>query len=379
LIYFEDNRCALHHGDALEVLRLLPGESANACVTSPPYWGLRDYNSVGQIGLEESPDAYVAKLVEVFREVRRVLQDDGTLWLNLGDSYATGGGKVGRCPGGGKQGERWGVGMSGDRFAARSDFYGGTTPTGPLQQPNRLPIPGMKPKDLVGIPWMVAFALRADGWYLRSDIIWAKPNAMPESVTDRPTKSHEYIFLLSKSERYYYDAEAIKEPSVDFGLTSGAYQPPGQTPHSNARMSDKQRGHSRRHAGFNDRWDAMERAEQCAGMRNKRDVWTVPPAQFKESHFATFPPDLIRPCVRAGCPRGGVVIDPFNGAGTSGVVAIEEGCRYVGIDINVDYLGMSVPRLQGTISPMFDDVSDFMTVGLNVPTLFDFADDAEAA
>lgn len=201
-------------GDCLDRLRELPDESVHCCVTSPPYWGLRDYGCAGQIGLEKTPQEYVAKMVEVFSEVRRVLRDDGTCWVNLGDCYATGAGRVGACPGGGERGAKW-AGYRGDR-----DKDPKATGIGPMTQPNRMPLPGLKPKDLVGIPWRVAFALQADGWYLRSDIIWHKPSPMPESVTDRPTKSHEYIFMLSKSERYAYDAEAIKEPGTLQGYTA---------------------------------------------------------------------------------------------------------------------------------------------------------------
>ena len=217
-------------GDALAVLRTLPAESVHCCVTSPPYFGLRDYGVPGQIGLELSYPDYVARLLEVFREVRRVLRSDGTLWLNIGDSYATGAGKVGECPGGGKQGERW-KGYRGGHDASPKHADGAI---GPMTQANRLPQPGLKPKDLMMIPARVALALQADGWYLRSDIIWAKPNPMPESVTDRPTKAHEYLFLLSKSERYFYDYEAIKEPAICGDPRSrrrlGSYQRRAATP-----------------------------------------------------------------------------------------------------------------------------------------------------
>ncbi len=267
-------------GDCREVIKTLPAESVNCCVTSPPYWGLRDYGCEGQIGLESTPEEYVGKLVEVFREVRRVLQDDGTLWLNLGDSYASGG-RDGH-------GKRVGYKQQTNRgMCGEAD-------------PRRAPQPdGLKPKDLVGIPWRVAFALQADGWYLRSDIIWAKPNPMPESVTDRPTKAHEYMFLLAKSERYYYDAEAIKEPAIcgtDLGLLLG------------------------RNAGGDDAnmvaWHAQSIADRQAGgvdsktgnpsgTRNRRSVWTVATDPYSGAHFATFPPALILPCILAGCPPAG--------------------------------------------------------------------------
>jgi len=305
-------------GDALEVLRTIPDESVHCCVTSPPYWGLRDYGVDGQLGLEATPEEYVARLVEVFREVRRVLRDDGTLWLNLGDSYATGAGKVGDCPSGGKQGARW-------RGEGSKHDYG----IGPVSQPNRMPIRGLKPKDLVGIPWRVAFALQADGWYLRSDIIWAKTCCMPESVRDRPTKAHEYIFLLSKNKRYYYNCEAIKEPAQDWGARD---RKPGSA------FVDGTTGRSPQ-SGGND-------CDFAFSGRNKRSVWTVTPKPFPDAHFAVYPPDLIRPCILAGCPPGGTVLDPFFGAGTTGLVAKQEGRHYIGIELNPDYVTMAEERIQ---------------------------------
>lgn len=328
------------NGDCRGVLKTLPDESVHCVVTSPPYFGLRDYGVSGQIGLEPTPDAFVAEMVAVFREVRRVLKDDGTLWLNLGDSYA-GGGHGG---GGSFQKERhWRKGAvpgeGGDQGGARNrDGLGRVT--------------GLKPKDLIGIPWRVAFALQADGWWLRQDIIWSKPNPMPESVTDRCTKAHEYVFMLTKSARYYYDGEAIKEPAIYTGLAnqddSGFKDPRSfNGKHKDGyRTSDKQRGHSRRHAGFNDRWDAMEREEQCSGMRNKRSVWTVATAPFSEAHFATFPPALIEPCILAGCPKGGTVLDPFGGAGTSGLVADRLGRNAILIELNPEYAAMAERRIK---------------------------------
>jgi DNA modification methylase len=214
-------------------------------------------------------------------------------------------------------------------------------------------VEGLKPKDLVGIPWRVAFALQADGWYLRSDIIWHKPNPMPESVTDRPTKAHEYLFLLSKSERYYYDAEAIKEPAIyaeearyDNGLNGhgGGVSHAGQGSSTRKFKSDKQRGHGRRHDGFNDRWDQMTKQEQCSKFRNKRSVWTVATQPYSEAHFATFPPKLIEPCILAGCPSGGLVLDPFAGSGTTLQVAQQLGRRGVGIELNPDYIKLAEKR-----------------------------------
>jgi len=305
----------LYHGDALETLKQMEDESINCCVTSPPYWGLRDYGVEGQIGLEKTPEEYVSKMVEIFREVKRVLRDDGTLWLNLGDSYAMkfGGGK-GR--------------KSGTTKAAVDE----------IEKPPREIPSDLKPKDLVGIPWMVAFALRADGWYLRQDIIWHKPNAMPESVTDRPTRAHEYIFLLSKSPKYYYDYEAIKEPAAYDGrkdtLLKGSpkYEKdvlPGQVGHSMAA-----RGH--------ERWKKNERGEY---VRNKRSVWTVPTKTFPEAHFAVYPPALITPCILAGCPVGGTVLDPFAGSGTTLLVATQHHRKSIGIELNPEYIEIAKRRL----------------------------------
>ncbi len=355
----------IYPGDCLEVMKAWPDAFVQTCVTSPPYWGLRDYGIAGQAGMEKSPQDYVAKIVKVFREVRRVLRNDGTLWLNLGDSYTSGG---------------------------RSTF-GTWQPTAKqsthraIKDAKRAPQPkGLKPKDLVGIPWLVAFALQADGWYLRSDIIWSKPNPMPESVTDRPTKAHEYMFLLAKSERYYYDATAIKEKASypdganspesikspygqgftrvnqrkpsgwNDGPTSddriGRYKtlPDGQI---NIRIKrDKQRGHGRRHDGFNDRWDQMDRQGQCSGMRNKRSVWTVATCPFPEAHFATFPPELIKPCILAGSAGGGIVLDPFMGAGTTALVASQYGRQFLGIEMNPEYVAMAEKRIDPEVSQM---------------------------
>jgi DNA modification methylase len=330
----------IRHGDCREILRALPDASVHCCVTSPPYFGLRDYGVAGQIGLEPMPDEYVAQMVAVFREVRRVLRDDGTLWLNLGDSYAA---STKGSSGVGKNATN-----KGTLLADRS-----------WQVP-----PGLKPKDLIGIPWRVAFALQADGWWLRQDIIWSKPNPMPESVIDRCTKAHEYIFMLSKSARYYYDQEAIKEPAIYYGLTnqddSGFKNPESfNGKHTNGYRSskpDKQRGHGRRHDGFNGRWDAMEKAQQCSGMRNKRSVWEVATQPYSEAHFATFPPALIEPCILAGCPKGGTVLDPFGGAGTTGMVADRLQRNAILIELNSDYAEMARERLS-------DDAGMFAEVG----------------
>ena len=372
-------------GDALAKLKELPSESVDCCITSPPYFGLRDYGVDGQIGLEESPEAYVSKLVEVFREVRRVLKKEGTLWLNLGDSYA----------GNGPQHER----------ATDADIR--TATVGNLLnkvQHRQGTVKGLKPKDLIGIPWMVAFALRADGWYLRSDIIWHKPNCMPESVTDRPTKAHEYIFLLSKSQKYYYDGEAIKEPAAP-------YRKCGKGAEYCDENADPKGGGFRGKGGLK-AWRPDETG------RNKRTVWTVATKPFAEAHFATFPEKLIEPCILAGtsergvCPECGkpwirqvgkqtiylsnaakagttalagkghtssqvrenhdirlgpctqtetigwlpscscscdpvpaVVLDPFFGAGTTGLVAKKLGRCFIGIELNPEYIGMAQKRV----------------------------------
>lgn len=345
-------------GDVLAQLRKVPDKSIHCCVTSPPYWGLRDYGTAkwgggdpecdhkppdeagltekptagqrthagrfsgplcwkcgatridSQLGLEKTPELYVESMVAVFREVRRVLRDDGTLWLNLGDSYAaqskgSGGTKKGTIADGGGQSTN-----AGSFYSARFDLKAAL----------------LKPKDLVGIPWRVAFALQSDGWYLRQDLIWAKPNPMPESVRDRCTKAHEYIFLLAKSERYYYDHEAIKEPAA----------------YANSRESAKK-------GSFNAKGEPLPGQlpfRAITDTRNKRSVWWITPKPFKGAHFATFPPDLIEPCILAGCPEGGVVLDPFFGAGTAGLVAVRQNKKFVGIDLNPDYCEMAKKRIE---------------------------------
>ena len=306
-------------GDCLATLRAMPAQSVNTCVTSPPYFGLRDYGHDGQIGLEQTPDEFVAKLVEVFREVRRVLRDDGTLWLNLGDTYAANRG--GTTPP--AQTVAGGVGGKGGQKERRGQADG----YNPTRDCTRY---GLKHKDLIGIPWRVAFALQADGWYLRQDIIWHKPNPMPESVRDRCTKAHEYVFLLSKSERYYFDADAIKEPVA--GSTIGRLtQPTLARQEGSARVPGKTNGNMKAVGGTE--------------KRNRRSVWTVTTKPFKGAHFATFPPDLIEPCVLAGCPAGGVVLDPFGGAGTTGLVAQRHGRDAVLCELNPDYADMARERI----------------------------------
>ncbi len=292
-------------GDCLEVLRGLPDGMAQTCVTSPPYYGLRDYGHAGQIGLEATPDAYVARLVDVFREVRRVLRDDGTLWLNLGDSYARAGGT--------------------DRQISSTGKVGNTLKTlEMLPCRKQAPPDGLKEKDLLGIPWMVAFALRADGWWLRQDIIWHKPNPMPESVTDRCTKAHEYVFLLTKSARYFYDAAAIAEQAergdagsrFDQGKTAQRSITP---PVAGARIDD--------------------------GKRNARSVWPIATQPYSGAHFATMPPALAERCIKAGSKPGDMVLDPFGGAGTTGLVADRLGRSATLIELNPEYARLARERI----------------------------------
>jgi DNA modification methylase len=318
-------------GDCLSILPTLPDHSVNCCVTSPPYFGLRDYGHDGQIGLEPTPDEYVSKMVQVFREVRRVLRDDGTLWLNLGDSY--------NSPGPSNHGKS-------------KEVHRGTGVDAWTQGIATKRVKGLKPKDLMGIPWRVAFALQADGWWLRQDIIWHKPNPMPESVTDRCTKAHEYVFLLSKSERYHFDAEAIAEPAANpEGFKyEGGYREMMQHNEREGRLraDGSTAQHSRTETGA-----VPHFASGHGDKRNKRSVWTVSPKPFKGAHFATFPTELILPCVLAGCPAGGTVLDPFNGAGTSGLVALSNGRNYVGIELNPEYVALSMERM-GVLSSLIE-------------------------
>lgn len=303
LIFKNNSVASVMVGDCLASLATLPDRSINCCVTSPPYYGLRDYGVDGQIGLEDSPDAYVARLVEVFREVRRTLTDDGTLWLNIGDSYNA------------HPGQRKTTDAAGNK---QKSLRGSTA------APSRS-VDGLKPKDLIGIPWLLAFALRADGWYLRQDIIWHKPNPMPESVTDRCTKAHEYLFLLSKSDRYFYDHESVKEAAVR-GYAGSTFNTGKTAEHQLNRSSDK------------------ELTED--GKRNRRSVWTVTPKPYKGAHFAVYPPELIEPCVLAGCPEGGTILDPFGGSGTTGGVALKHGRNAVLCELNADYAALMPARIE---------------------------------
>lgn len=305
-------------GDALELLRTLPPESVHTCVTSPPYYDLRDYGVDGQIGKEGTPEEYIKKLLQVFREVRRVLTRDGTLWVNIGDSYA----------GSGKG--RMADGTHYDKRPSKSGNYGGTR-EGHLKKTEAA---GCKPKDLIGIPWMLAFALRADGWYLRQDIIWQKPNCMPESVQDRCTKSHEYIFLLSKQKKYYFDAKAIREPVTAAKGNAKTFR--GGGAYTNGRSFDNSAQVERESRG---------NQENITGMRNRRSVWNVSTNGFRGAHFAVFPEKLIEPCISAGSPQGGTVLDPFAGSGTTGVVAVRAGRNFIGCEINADYADMAEKRI----------------------------------
>ena len=372
-------------GDCRTILPLLPDESVHCCVTSPPYWGLRDYGTASweggdagcdhqspsrkgatgdradrtftanapyrdtcgkcgarridaQLGLEPTYQEYVQHMVEVFREVRRVLRDDGTLWLNLGDSYNNFRSQMG----------------PGQAVHGRENLNGKPAP-----ESKRRGTVGLKEKDLCGIPWRVAFALQEDGWYLRQDIIWHKPNPMPESVRDRCTKAHEYIFLLSKSQRYYYDQDAIKEESSGMGggASFGPQTKKIKVP-SGWDTSKGNGGHGSYHSGGRGKPEYKDIGVQSRtydrpeyDKRNKRSVWTVATHSYPDAHFATFPPELIEPCIHAGCPQDGTVLDPFHGSGTTGEVSRRFGCRYVGIELNSEYIGLSLKRLrQGTMA-----------------------------
>ena len=297
------------------MMKTLPDQSVNCCVTSPPYFGLRDYGHDGQIGLEETPEAFVQKMVEVFSEVKRVLRDDGTLWLNLGDSYVS-------KP----------TGSLGNFTGSQHGFGGGHShQKAALQRPDKSGF-GIPEKNLIGIPWRVAFALQADGWYLRQDIIWHKPNPMPESVTDRCTKAHEYIFLLSKSARYFIDPDGMKEPAKE-------YKPQERGPGNwgvdaiGIPGEHKNRGRTSGPVG------------NGSPFRNRRSVWTVNTQPYNGAHFATFPPNLIRPCILAGCPTGGTVLDPFGGSGTTAAVAMEEGRGAILCELNPEYIPLINKRL----------------------------------
>lgn len=331
---------AVHVGDCRALLREMPEGCVQTCVSSPPYFGMRDYGADGQLGLEPTPDDFVAALVDVFRGVRRVLRDDGTVWLNLGDSYASSG-RGGAQGAGGALVNR---AVSGARLVRGSSKPAGmherARQAGVVGRAWTPPPPGCKNKDLIGVPWMAAFALRADGWYLRADIIWHKPNPLPESVADRPTKSHEYIFLLAKRESYFYDADAIREPLKPKTLTT-----------FNAERRSKGGDESGNVKADNWARDVRKRRTKVDSNghpvgANKRSVWTVGSQPYKGAHFATFPPRLITPCVLAGSRPGDLVLDPFFGAGTTGLVAEGLGRRWIGFDVNPAYAELARERIR---------------------------------
>lgn len=332
--------CQILIGDALTELRKLPDGSVNCCVTSPPYWGLRNYGVDGQIGLEPTPEAYVGRLVEVFREVRRVLRDDGTAWIVLGDSYS-GSGKGGNPGDSPHVMQKTNHGSLSVRNHKRDTF---------------------KPKDLIGIPWLVAFALRADGWWLRSEITWCKKVPMPESVTDRPTSATEKIFLLSKSAKYFYNAEAVRNPPSESyandsrwktGSTpeneKNGYESAGaQNPKKLHRVFDKKpRGHEREQPGILE-WDERNRDHQMVNGSNMRNWWLLGPEPYHEVHFATFPTEIPKRCILAGSRPGDTILDPFFGSGTTGMVALELGCNCIGIELNLEYANLARQRCDVT-------------------------------
>lgn len=299
-------------GNSIDTLKQLPEKSVQVCITSPPYWGLRDYGNEDQLGLEPKPDDFVENLCLIFDEVWRVLKDDGTLWVNLGDTYSA---------------QRWTGSGKGQPMNKNKDGH---------RDINPIKDSGLPDKNLVGIPWKVAFALQKRGWYLRQDIIWNKPNPMPESVTDRCTKSHEYIFLLSKEPKYYFDNQAIKEPLAESSI---------------GRLNqdiENQVGTTRANGGAKTNGNLKAVGDIEAG-RNKRSVWTITTKPYREAHFATYPPDLIEPCILAGSKEGDLVLDPFSGSGTTGEVALRNGRNYIGLELNPEYAKISEKRLFDSI------------------------------
>ena len=353
-------------GDVREQLRLLPADHFDCVVTSPPYWGLRDYGVTGQLGLEPTLGEHLDVMVSVFDEVRRVLKPTGTLWLNYGDCYAT-------SPNGRSAADTKAVGKDDrtfrdkpfstigpiyvpdprdeDRRGNHSTLQG----TAPHQTPGRVVTGGhLKPKDLCMIPNRLAIALQDAGWWVRSEIIWHKPNPMPESIKDRPGTSHEKVWLLSKSQRYFYDCKAVAEPATYVGITgqdANGFKNPLRFAGKNTDAAKKD-GHGRRHAGFNRRWDEAEERGECSASRNLRNVWTIATAAFAEAHFATFPPELAERCIKAGCPVGGHVLDPFGGAGTTGLVADRLQRDATLIELNPEYADIARRRIDSD-APLF--------------------------
>lgn len=334
----------IHKVDVLDGLKMLPSNSIHCVVTSPPYWGLRDYGVLGQLGLESTPEEYIAKMVLVFREIRRVLRNDGTLWLNIGDTYYGGKGANGASR----------TGMDGHE-PINVDALISTQP-GEFRPQDR-PHPELKAKDLVGIPWELALALRKDGWYLRQDIIWSKPNPMPESIHDRCTKSHEYIFLLTKSRKYYYDQVSIMQPvklssqirlQQDVANQTGSHRVPGKV---NGTMKARSSGNKARVPAILRGVPSGNNKNQAANvpwtgeLANKKSVWVIPTMPYKDAHFATFPVKLIEDCIKAGTPAGGIVFDPFMGSGTTAIVASSLGRNFLGFELNPKYIKIAEKRI----------------------------------
>ena len=350
-----DDDYVIHTGDSLDVLRKMEDETVDCAVTSPPYYALRDYGSGDkEIGKEDTPEEYVARLVAIFREVRRVLKPSGTLWLNIGDTYS---------------------GSSGGVTTDKSGLEGGKATQCEAHRAEKHPLVGIKPKDLIGIPWMVAFALRADGWYLRSDIIWYSTNKMPESVVDRCSRAHEYVFMLTKSPKYYFDYEAIEEEATGYDGRKDTMHK-GSVKYADAEILTGQNVQSMAAKGH-ERWkfkNLQEKGQATHSMherramglpdvqyavRRKRDVWSIPTKGYEGAHFATFPEKLVEPCVLAGCPWGGVVLDPFNGAGTTGVVALRHHRKYIGIELNPKYVEMAKKRIDESRAQLtFEDMTN---------------------
>jgi DNA modification methylase len=342
------NRTRIISGDCIEGMKTLPDGCIHTCITSPPYFGLRNYNGGSQeIGCEESPEQYVKRMVDVFREVKRILRDDGTVWLNLGDSYASNGCYINAWLEKDHNKDKKHLHTKNhERYEDRKAFRGGEY--------------GIKAKDLIGIPWRVAFALQADGWYLRQDIIWHKPNPMPESVEDRCTKAHEYIFMLSKKPRYYFDHDVIKESLADASIGRAdrkrrliEREGVGTLGKQIENGVDPKHGYAGLAMGRNGKTGYSE-----DGKRNKRSVWTVTTKPFRGAHFATFPKDLITPCVLAGCPINGTVFDPFTGSGTTAVVALNNNRNFIGTELNPEYVKLAERRIADEVIQTLEGIME---------------------